>query len=301
MIAAGQAQASTQQADTIVTQDGVKITMLPPLFEYPVAPDNLDWTQRSEWLIEHFWDNFDFKQKAEGQTQLNHAMKTYTLPMHFAPAQSVMKSVDKLLGKLKKNPNLLLQFTMAAEKNMYDPLTSEAIIDEVYLPFLQALAKDKKIPAARKARYKSQLSALQGSLVGDNMKSFSYTDRYGAVTKYNPAEKYTLFEFGDPDCNECRILRINLETDKVLTEAAQSGKLDIYFIIPDVDPEEDSQYWKDMVKDYPHFWNVGAASELDSHLDLRYTPCLYLIGPDKKIMIKNASLDEVKQIISETN
>lgn len=286
------------QTDTTSEQDETSgPTILPPLFEYPVVPEDItDWKARNNWLVEHFWDNFDFKQKSVGQAQLNHAFKTFTVPMRFADAGVALKSIDKLISKLKKQPGLLLQFTMAAERSTYDPNTSEAIIDEIYLPFLKALAADKKLPNLRKARYAGQLKALDGCLVGDIMKSFEFDDRNGVRTCYNPTAEYTIIEFGDPTCSECRIMKLRMETDAVIKQAAADGKLKIMFIIPDADPDEGDE-WRAEVIDYPHFWTVGAASDLEETVDLRYTPCIYVIGPDKKILSKNAGLEEIHTIL----
>lgn len=287
--------AAAQDADTTRVDD--KITVLPPLFEYPVAPEEIsDWQKRSDWLVEHFWDNFDFKQKAVGQIQLYHAMRTYVVPMRFAAASTVMKSVDHLVGKLKKNPGLMLQFTMAAEKAIYDPLTADAIVDEVYLPFLRAVVAQKKLPEIRKVKYRHQLGALDGCLVGDRMKSFDYIDRSGTRTRFNPEAKFTLIEFGDPDCSECQVQRIKLESDNLLQQAAREGRLNIMFIIPDVDPEEGND-WKEMVNSYPHYWSVGAGSSLEETLDLRITPVMYLIGPDRNIVSKNITIERAHEII----
>lgn len=272
-------------------------TILPPLFEYPVAPDDLnDWQERSGWLVEHFWENFDFKQKAVGQAQLNHAFKTFTVPMRFAKAKTVMKTIDDLISKLKKNPGLLLQFTMAAERNIYDPATAEAIVDEVYLPFLQALVKCKKLPEIRRAKYKMQLEALDGCLTGDKIKPFSFVDKSGVEREFVPTAPFSIIEFGDPDCSECRIVRLRIETDEYIRKAIESGKLQLTFIIPDVDPDAPAE-WMDSVQDYAEYWTVGASSDLEQILDLRHTPCIYILGAEGKILSKNGSREELHEIM----
>lgn len=274
-----------------------QLTVLPPLFEYPVVPSEItDWKESSDWLIEHFWDNFDVKQKAVGQSQLNHAFKTFTVPMRFADSKVVYKAVDKLLDRVKKNPALMLQLAMAAERNIYDPATAEGIIDEIYLRFLKAVIAQKKLPEIRKARFRAQYEALQGCLVGDVMKSFEFTDNHGNPTHFLPSSGFSVIEFGDPDCSECRILKLRLETDAEIQQALADGRLQVFFIIPDIDPEEGDS-WRELVADYPHAWTVGAAGDLDGTLDLRVTPCIYVIGSDGKIISKNADIDTIKNII----
>lgn len=291
------AEAYATEGEQDYAAEETEVTVLPPLFEYPVVPAEItDWKESSNWIIEHFWDNFDTKQKAVGQSQLNHAFKTFAVPMRFADSKVVYKAVDKLIDRVKKNPSLLLQLTMAAERNIYDPFTSEGMIDEIYLPFLKAVLAQKKLPEIRKARFRAQYESLHGCLVGDVMKNFDFTDTHGNNSLFVPTSVYTVIEFGDPDCSECRILKLRLETDSEIQRSVADGKMQIYFIIPDVDPDEGDS-WQELVKDYPHSWVVGAASDLEEKMDLRVTPCLYVVGPDGKIISKNADIDTLKSII----
>lgn len=269
---------------------------LPPLFEYPVASEDMPWQERSNWLTTHFWDNFDFKSKAVGQSQLNHAFRTYIVPLHLADRDVALSSVDELIKKLQKNPTLILQFTQAAERNIYDTQTAELIIDEVYLKFLNALCKQKKIPELRKARYKAQLSSLQNSVKGSSMPSFGYTDRNGNETSYSFSGRPAIIEFGDYDCTDCRITRLRLETDSELQQLIDSGKAEILFISPDVDPDQADE-WSKGVAEYPLSWTVGRAEGLDDIIDLRKVPCLYLIDNEGKIYNKGVDTDTARRFL----
>lgn len=270
--------------------------VLPPLFEYPVAPDDMPWEERSNWLVEHFWDNFDFKQKSVGQSQLIHAFRTYVVPMHLAERDVAVKSVDALINKIQKNPGLLLQFTQAAERTIYEPQTSELMIDEVYVRFLKAVTANKKIPELRRARYKSQLNSLEHCLVNGPMPSFSFIDRTGSKSTYTPSGVPTIIEFGDFDCSDCRITRLRLETDGDLQDLVAQGKARIMFINPDMDMDNIEE-WRGAVKGYPENWTVGVGEDLDDSLDLRIVPCLYLIDASGKIVTKSASSESARAFV----
>jgi hypothetical protein len=247
--------------------------------------------ERSNWLVEHFWDNFDFKQKSVGQQQLNHAFNTWCLPMRFANKDVALNATNSLIKKIEKNPTLLLQFTMAAEYNVYQPATAEVWIDELYLPFLQAIEKNKKVPATYKARYASQYKVLSGSLKGGPMPKFLYDDQSGVKRAFNSIGIYSLVEFGDPTCSDCQLLRIQIKSSEFLTSLVESGKLKIYFIIPDADSADAD--WREQVADYPGNWICGASHDLDETIDLRLVPSLYLINPSGVISLKNTNIDEV--------
>lgn len=275
------------------------VLVLPPLFDYATAPEEIEsWADRSNWLVEHFWDNFDFKQKVVGQTQLNHAFKTYIVPMRFADAEVTMKSIKKLIGQLNKNSTLLIQFTKAAERNIYNPATSDMLIDEVYLEFLKALCNNKKVGDLHKARYLHQVKPLENTIIGRQMPKFGFEDHTGVNTEFSPEAITTIIEFGDPDCSECRITRLRLETDTYLQSLAKDGKLRILFISPEVAPEDMSS-WRESVKDYPHYWTVGASEDLAEELDLRTTPCIYLIDAQRNIVSKNSTPEAIHRYMEE--
>lgn len=272
--------------------------MLPPLFEYPVAPEDLAWNERSNWLVQHFWDNFDFKQKSVGQSQLLHAFRTYVVPLHMADRNVALEAVSGLLKKLQKSPALLLQFTQAAERTIYEPQTAELLIDEVYVQFLKAITSHKKIPDLRKARYNAQMQSLGNCLAGAKMPTFNYVDKAGNQTTYTPASVPTIIEFGDADCSDCRITRLRLETDDALQQLVKDGKAEILFISPDVD-DESIEEWNSHVEGYPKDWKVGRAESLEDELDLRMVPCLYLISADGILMSKSADTDIAKEYVKQ--
>lgn len=277
-------------------EQGDMLLVLPPLFEYPVAPEDLEWTERSNWLVEHFWDDFDFKQKSVGQSQLVHAFNTYVVPLHMADRAVAIKGVKELLKKLQKNPSLLYQFTSAAERTIYTPQTAELMIDEVYVEFLKALVANKKIPALRKVRYEAQLKSLKNSMLGNPLPDFLFTDRHGNPSKYTAAGVPTIIEFGDFDCSDCRIARLRLETDEELQQLVDAGKARIMFISPDAD-SADNATWVASIKSYPQSWIVGKADGLDDVLDLRVVPCIYIIDSKGNIVTKSANTDIAREYV----
>lgn len=276
-----------------VTQN--QTILLPPLFDYPVAPEGLDWSESSRWLVEHFWDNFDFKQKAVGQQQLIHAYYTWCVPMQYADRQTVFEAVNRLIKKLEKNPTLLLQFTRAAEYNVYSPETAQMWIDELYIPFLDALIKNKKVSDVQKARYSVQRTTLRNSTIGRPVPAFTFKTPDGDTFKFNPPKgKMAIVEFGNPLCSDCQLARIALRNDDTVSRLVDAGVLDVYFIIPDVD--EDDTSWMEQMSDYSDkSWIAGAAQGLDDILDIRLSPSLYLFDASGNLLLKNIDLDRLRE------
>lgn len=276
-------------------QPAQTIIEIEPLFQYPSAPEELEGIQaKSAWLMQHFWDSFDFKNKnTVDQTALNHAFKIYSVPMRWAPKEDVIASNEHIIRLLEKNPTLLLQFTKAAEENLYGP-RAEAWIDEVYVLYLRAMVGNKKITDIRKARYLDQLKSLEASAVGNTAPQFTFTDIYGNERKYFPMSTFTIIEFGDPDCDDCRMSRLKMEANASLSNLVNQGKVNILFIIPDADDT-----WTADVADYPRKWTVGASADAGDVYDLRSVPSFYVVDTNGQILLKNITVQQAIQAANE--
>ena len=263
-----------------------------PLFEYISAPEELSTlNEKSDYLVEHFWDNMDFKStNAVDQTALNHAFKVYSTPLRFAEKVKASASVDKLIVSLSKNPTLMLQFTKAAEENIYGP-RSEVWIDEVYVKFLQALVKNKKIQEARKEKYVKQLAMLEASTLGNKAPTFTFENVKGGESSYFPMATPSIIIFANPTNTDWRMARLRMETNAQLTQAVDKGKINVLFIVP-----EKMEGWKDEVANYPQHWTMGCAEGLSEKIDVRakssiYFASVWFIGSDGKIALKNVPIE----------
>lgn len=277
-----------------------QVMYVTPLFEYPMAPDDLpDISARSNWLMEHFWDNMNFSQGAVSQVALNHAFKVYTVPMQWADKTIVHKSVDALLAKIKKNPTMLVQFTKAAEDNLYAP-EAEIWIDDIYLKFVDALLAEKKVPQSRKMRYEYQRGPLARTLTGQPMPPIPYTaviltgDTTATVVQYT--KPYNLVVFGDPTCSDCKIAKMHIETSAVIQRLMADGKLALYYIVPDDEGVENCYVW---LSSYPEMWMRGAGTALDETIDMRLTPTLYLMDGNGIILEKHLGAEVMIQRIAQ--
>lgn len=267
-----------------------------PLFEYPVAPEELEsMADKSNYLVGHFWDSFDFKGKTSvDQNALNHAFRVFTVPMRFADRERSIAATTKILEALSKNPTLLLQFTKAAEENMYGP-RADIWVDEVYMQFLNAIVRNKKVPANRKAKYEKQLKCLANSQPAQIAPRFEFENREGNKTAYFPMSTPTLIIFGNPHDADWRMARLKMESNLKLIQAIDKGKINILFIVPG---EMDG--WKDLVSNYSGKWTVGAADNVREIYDIRTNPAVYVIGADGKIVGKNLTLNSaVAQILQQ--
>lgn len=281
--ASGQ-QAETEQTDNIIVIDA--------LFDYPQPPDTMsNFTDRANYLVDNFWNPMDFKSKSSvDQNALNDAFVVYTTAMRFADEDKVEASVKNLISKIEKNTVLTLQFAKAAEETLYGERAT-VWNDNIYLEFINNVLSNKQIKKERKLRYKHLHDILSNTLRGTVPPEFDYRTPDGRTAHYSPNGVITVIEFGDPDCLDCRMAKLRMDTDVTFSTLVDKGKVNVLFI--NVNPEEG---WEEKLKDYPGTWHVGAAEDIDEIYDLRQSPSIYVIDREGRVAAKHVTVETAMQI-----
>lgn len=277
----GMAMAQEVNDSTELIETGVMY--VDPLFEYPIAPEEISgFAEKCNWLAENFWNPLDVKTKeAVDQAKLNHAFQVYATTLQYADKERVTAAVDKLMKNLQKNPLLLYQMTKAAEETIYGP-RAEFWIDELYARILRSALANKKFPKSKAVRYESQLKQLESTMVGSAPAHFDFQRPNGDAAQFFPMSTPTIIIFGDPDCDQCRMGKLRMQSNVAFNKAVSDGKINVLFIVPDPD-----EGWQKELADFPKNWTVGASDTVSDIYDLREIPEVYLIGSDGMIANKH--------------
>lgn len=266
-------------------------------YQLPDIPDSLTTPDvRSEYLIEHYWDNFEVENRAylEAPLVVEQAFVDFTSIMRIASRESTMKAIGLLLERASTDGDILLLYADIADKYLYSG-GGTFVSEEAYLPFAQAVAGSKKVDKLRKLRYSYQCDVMTKNQLGMTVTNFEYKlpgkdKRYNIKKLKSP---YILFYINDPDCDDCSIATLRLGVSQVLLQAIREGRLVVLSLYPDGETEE----WLTKVGDYPKEWTVASMEEGDHYFDLRIMPTMYLLDKDKKIILRNTSLEAVEQAI----
>ncbi|MDE6559602.1 MAG: DUF5106 domain-containing protein [Muribaculaceae bacterium] len=271
--------------------------VIPPLFEYPMAPESLpDLQTKSDWLMDHFWDSMDFTNPGSvNQSALNDAMNVYGAAAMYASKSKAKSSVENLVKNLKGNPTLMFQFAKGAEEVFYGP-RAIAWIDELYIPFLKGVLSEKSISSDRKRRYEDLLIMLQKNALGAKFADLRLTLSNGRHKEFHPETPLTLIEFGNPDCDDCKFARMKLEMASDLMEMVDSKELQIAFIVADSMPEDEADVLN-LLKEYPSTWTAGISYGGDDVYDIRHTPSFYIIDKKGTILEKNLDVSDAVNAI----
>lgn len=269
------------------------------LFPYPSAPDTMSTTmQRFDYAVEHFWDRCNFQQGFSQKARLQQAFNDYIKFMPHASAPVAHASVDRLIEKISKQPAQLLAMAEMAEGAMYSD-TASVLIDELYLPFAQAVVNHKKIKPAEKARYAAQVKILSGAQVGMKAPDFTLTHPDGTKEQFNDITgSHIILFFNNPDCTDCIMARARLSADYNIGQFIKRGQVKIVSVYPGDPTDED---WIKGASRLPKEWTVGACEDVDQIYDMRRTPAIYYLKPDHTILSKTITVDQLINRFREIN
>lgn len=268
-----------------------EVVIIPPLFEYVVAPEDLpDLQSRTDYLMEHFWDPFDFKNNSiVDQNALNHAFGVYVQAMAFASDNKINESVKKLIDNIKKSPGLTFQFAKAAEENLYGP-RAELWGDYIYSQFIKNLLENKNIKESQKKHFESQYEIIQRSLIGASFPQISVKNMEGTEIKLNSRKKFTLYEFTPPSCENCNYSNLRLDISAPINDLIENESLEVDIIVLDD---------KKPIGNFPSKWNIYYSPEENKLPDIRIYPCFYVVDNEGKIIGKNMHVDDAILLIEQ--
>lgn len=268
-------------------------------YQLPDIPDSLTTPDvRSEYLIEHYWDKFEVENRAylDSARVAEQAFVDFTSIMRIASRESTMKGIDVLLKRASCDEDILLMYAGFADKYLYSG-QGTFVSEEAYLPFVEAVLDSKKVDKLYKLRYSYQYDVMTKNQLGMEITDFEYKlpgkDKTCRIKKLK--SPFILLYINDPECEDCSLATLRLSVSQALLSEERAGRLTILSLYPDGETEE----WLAGVDEYPKEWVVASMENGDRYFDLRIMPAIYLLDKDKKIILRNASLEEVEQALKQ--
>ncbi|MDE6094605.1 MAG: DUF5106 domain-containing protein [Muribaculaceae bacterium] len=262
-----------------------------PLPKVPVSLT--DPAGRADYILSHFWDALDFD-NAENQLDspsLEQNFVNYLNLFPHADSDSLPGIVNSFLYESEKNANLAKQIYDLAYKYL-DTKESPLRNETYYIYFLENAKKSKACDEATRERASYRLEAAMKNRPGADASDFRFITRDGKQTSLSAlaSDSPILLIFYDPDCSHCsetinEIIKLHLGNTKIVA----------------IDSEEDRELWDNTKNTLPDSWTVGFAIDPvqdDEIYVFEEMPTIFLLDKDKKIILKDATIQEIKNTIS---
>lgn len=261
-----------------------------------IAKQNLRQISSKDSTLFHFWDNFAIqdttavKNPDQGE---QHLADFIGLLAKTTDSATRDQAVANMLNKAKANKTSFHHFIKLYEHYLYDG-NSPMRNDLNYESVLRYLQKSNVLTDLEKEAYRPTYLLLLRNKVGQKAEDFAFELPDGKTQKLSEIEsKYTLLLFYDPDCSHCKETIHQLRDTPQLVQAFAQWGIQVVAI----DPWGDRNKWKNYSSELSYQWINGFDSKskvMSLNLyDLKASPTLYLLDESKKVILKDASLQQV--------
>ena len=251
-------------------------------------------------MVNHYWDKFDFKDTAyiHAPDITEQAMANYIDLLTRVPQVMADSCVTRTLENVSLEPKMLNYFVETLRKYLFDP-NSPMRNEEIFEPVCRFVASYASADEATQSRARYDLKLIDMNRVGSVAADFVYTLASGAQRRMHDLRSpYTLLLFYNPDCHGCAEVLAHMKSSPVLTDAGIMKQVSILAFYPD----EEYKVWENHRDMIPSGWINGYDKELtvlDRELyDLKAMPTLYLLDKDKKVLLKDAPVEQVEQYLA---
>ena len=267
-------------------------------FPLPEVPQMLvNPTDRANYVAVHYWDGFDFKNNALiGKPEITE--------QGFANFISIMPYVTEKKAaftafsrRMTENPKMMEHLLEVSERYLFDNF-SPVYDEELFLLMVNELLEQPRLSLAQSERLRYLREIALKNRVGRAATDFVFVQRNGKRMSLKEVKAdYVLLYLNDPECSACKQIKEALENSEIICRWKNSGRMKVVSVCI----EGMTGGWKNIPA--PAGWVDGcddARILLEEDLyDLRNLPAIYLLDANKKIMLKNATVQRLEQVLEQ--
>lgn len=298
-----QSSKSTNNKSLNTPQVAERIESSEPVFPLPKVPLLLDGTQEGTiYLSKHYWDLFPFEDTTLiSQPDITEqGLVDYIQLLNNIPYSHAEQSLQAMMNQAKANNTMYRHFLSLFEKYFYEP-NSPFRNDEFYIPVVDNAMKSGILSATDKEVYRFQQEMILKNRVGTTATDFVYTLANGEKYKMHTLKSdYLILFITNPDCPTCAAVTNEMNDSKTLNNlfllnSSNKSILTVLSIYPDSNIDD----WRKMLSKMPqqnwvNAYDDGTVLTNKRMYDIKAIPTLYLLDKNKKILLKDTSLDEIE-------
>jgi thiol-disulfide isomerase/thioredoxin len=277
--------------------------------EIPAAPKKADGTIDSTFQLryyrEHFFDNFDLADDALirlPRPAYQEKVKEYLEKLYAPVPDTIMKAIDGLVEKAKKNPETYKYLVWSCMFMYQNPevMGLDEVFVRLYDKYFATGAMDYWIAASMKKSVKEYADKLRTSLVGKTGANLIMQDlSLQPKSMYDLKNKYTILWIYDPECGHCKE-----ETPKLVefyNKNRTKFDVQVFSVASDTSLQKMRTFIKTMKME--SFVNVnGPRSYMPQHYSKLYysesTPSIYILDRDHKIIAKKLPIKQLEDFFT---
>lgn len=279
-------------------------------FPIPDIPESIkDGQERAVYLSKHYWDEFSFNDtslisKPEITEQ---GFVDYIHILNYISFNHARKSLRIMLYKARENPAMLAHFGSLFQKYYYDA-NSPFRNEELYIPVLESLLSSSLLSEADHEKYDFQEEMIHKNRVGTKAANFVYTLPDGSWKKMHAYKSdYLILLFIKPECKVCEEIKNEIENSETLKEVFSRNSFSRSMLtVLTVYPDDDIDLWRKSLPEMPqknwlHTYDNGMIITHKRVYDIKTIPTMHFLNRNKKILLKDTSVEEIESYFMKGN
>lgn len=255
--------------------------------------------ERAAYYVRHYWDGYSLADTAFIRSDdTEQLFADFINALQYVEPGKCSAALKRMMSLMEADSTAYSRFCSLSEKYLYDP-NSPMRNEDYYIPVLEQMTGSERLTEYEKIRPADRLKQAHKNRRGMTAADFGYVTPQGKSGRMSAVKAdYTLLFFYDPDCSNCREYEHVLSEIPAFLEMQQKGILRVLAVYPD----ENKGEWLLKSSQMPHGWIVGWNKQGDIRsetlYEIRATPTLYLLDKQKKVILKDATVEQVVQYLS---
>ena len=267
-------------------------------FQLPEVPVMLQTPElRAKYVVEHYWDNFDFRDTAYIHLPdiTEQAAVNYMDILGLVSAEVALASLQGLVAKASVEPAMLDYMWKTFSRYWHDP-NSPIKNEDMFILLCRAVEQTPEAGIFLTEKAKHLRRMAEKNRVGQPAADFVYTLASGKQGNlYGLKAEYTLVFFYDPDCETCSSIKQDMRQTAWLAQKVAAGEVKVLTIYPDADIALWRNRLNEMAGEWVNGYDRGQVLTMEQRYDLSSLPSFYLLDKDKKVVLKDADWRQVMQ------
>ena len=268
------------------------------LFQLPEVPVMLTTPeQRMAYVVEHYWDHFDFRDTAYIHLPdiTEQAAVDFMDLLQRVPQDEALSALENLAGKAAVEPRMMSHLWEIFYRYWHDP-NSPMKNEDMFILLCRGVEQTPEVAGYLRDRAAYLRNLAEKNRPGMVAADFVYTLESGKHGRLHQVKaEYTLVFFYNPDCETCAEIKGMMRQSQLLKELAANGRMKVLTLYPD----EDVALWKEHLPEMADAWingyDKGQVLTLEQRYDLSSIPSFYLLDKNKKVVLKDADWRQVLQ------
>ena len=274
-----------------------------PNFPLPQIPSNITSEQdKAIYLSKYYWEEFPFEDTSLiDQTDITEqGFVDYIHVLNYIPFKHARRSIKYLFVKAQTNPLMFAHFASLFEKYYYNadsPFRNE----ELYIPVLETILLFDILSDEDYQKYDFQQDMIHKNRIGSKASDFVYTLQNNEWKRMHALKSnYLILFFSTPQCSNCVAVADDIKNSEVLAQVCLlNSNTRTMLCVLNINTNSNIPLWRESLASLPqknwiHAYDDAMVLTNKRIYDLKGTPTIYLLDKNKRIILKDTSLEEIE-------